>query len=1082
MLSSVFDTCIPRDEIRSGDLSLDLFAAKLRPVVEGKAPQIYQQPAIFLSNTFPTDGLRTLITEVFGRLTGRYIGSPIIRLETSFGGGKTHDEIALWHMAKQGRRIDGLNRFVDDISLIPDRPIQVAAVDGRDLDPEAGVYHPETGITTYTLWGEIAYQIGGIEGYQLLRGADENRVSPGTSVIDRLVGQEPTLIILDEIARHLRAAKAKTVGQSTLAEQVVAFLFSLMDQAASCNNLVFVYSLASESDTFAKETAEIQQELMRASARQERVLSPSTDIEVYNIVRQRLFASISAEAAEKASEEYLQAFRASRVNLPDGCKDATYSRAIANSYPFHPELFNLLTKKIASIPEFQRTRGALRLFARVVRYLWQHPELRMPMIHPHHLPIGLEEEITSDLTSRLQRPLMRLPIAADTYNPTGREAHAQLQDQEWLSAGKPPFSTWVGRTIFLHSLTQGISSGIRRTELNLSLLTPGVDIGFVDRALERLSGVAWYLDVDPITSVARFKEEPSINKIIAEEKEQVGITEAKEELRTRRDTIFATRFFHLVAGPDGAHDVDDDPNTLALCIIDFNEATITSSTDGPPPLVEQIFNNTGESGKFRTFRNRLLFLLANEQELDRAIDITREFKAVRAILRSQNRMDDLSQSQQDQVKQKEGELDLAVRVALTNAYRHLFYPSNDPVKASKGLMHYPLPAQDASTVKGNRNQQDVVLKALKDCGKVRSQDAASYAPAYVLQKVWPPGIDHWTTKALREQFAKDLGLNILLDAEVSKLRDTIRRGLQEGQWDIKVGDSRKDGKADRLFIKTEGSPLVPETIEFSERMELYRRGILKPPEPRVIELDAQVLAGGGNERTVQVRWRAKEALQISLYQDGELIQQEFLPSDSYECQVTRTTQYRLVADYGSGETAEATTNAVVYTSNGGTTISGNENGENYGLGTLLNKPTQHDLDGSPNKVFNDLTDWMTDQQVQSITEMILTVADVVDYRKMGTTLPLLVRYQLEIEQFITIQTGQQFVRLEYQGDVRGFQSFFSTINGLLNQQNVQATLNLRIKVRFDPAIAPKSPELTALQQALARNPVERMSLHVQVEY
>lgn len=1082
MLSSVFDTCIPRDEIRSGDLSLDLFAAKLRPVVEGKAPQIYQQPAIFLSNTFPTDGLRTLITEVFGRLTGRYIGSPIIRLETSFGGGKTHDEIALWHMAKQGRRIDGLNRFVDDISLIPDRPIQVAAVDGRDLDPEAGVYHPETGITTYTLWGEIAYQIGGIEGYQLLRGADENRVSPGTSVIDRLVGQEPTLIILDEIARHLRAAKAKTVGQSTLAEQVVAFLFSLMDQAASCNNLVFVYSLASESDTFAKETAEIQQELMRASARQERVLSPSTDIEVYNIVRQRLFASISAEAAEKASEEYLQAFRASRVNLPDGCKDATYSRAIANSYPFHPELFNLLTKKIASIPEFQRTRGALRLFARVVRYLWQHPELRMPMIHPHHLPIGLEEEITSDLTSRLQRPLMRLPIAADIYNPTGREAHAQLQDQEWLSAGKPPFSTWVGRTIFLHSLTQGISSGIRRTELNLSLLTPGVDIGFVDRALERLSGVAWYLDVDPITSVARFKEEPSINKIIAEEKEQVGITEAKEELRTRRDTIFATRFFHLVAGPDGAHDVDDDPNTLALCIIDFNEATITSSTDGPPLLVEQIFNNTGESGKFRTFRNRLLFLLANEQELDRAIDITREFKAVRAILRSQNRMDDLSQSQQDQVKQKEGELDLSVRVALTNAYRHLFYPSNDPVKASKGLMHYPLPAQDASTVKGNRNQQDVVLKALKDCGKVRSQDAASYAPAYVLQKVWPPGIDHWTTKALREQFAKDLGLNILLDAEVSKLRDTIRRGLQEGQWDIKVGDSRKDSKADRLFIKTEGSPLVPETIEFSERMELYRRGILKPPEPRVIELDAQVLAGGGNERTVQVRWRAKEALQISLYQDGELIQQEFLPSDSYECQVTRTTQYRLVADYGSGETAEATTNAVVYTSNGGTTITGNENGENYGLGTLLNKPTQHDLDGSPNKVFNDLTDWMTDQQVQSITEMILTVADVVDYRKMGTTLPLLVRYQLEIEQFITIQTGQQFVRLEYQGDVRGFQSFFSTINGLLNQQNVQATLNLRIKVRFDPAIAPKSPELTALQQALARNPVERMSLHVQVEY
>lgn len=160
-------------------------------------------------------------------------------------------------------------------------------------------------------------------------------------------------------------------------------------------------------------------------------------------------------------------------------------------------------------------------------------------------------------------------------------------------------------------------------------------------------------------------------------------------------------------------------------------------------------------------------------------------------------------------------------MALTNAYRHLFYPANDSVKAGKGLMHYPLPAQDASTVKGNRNQQDVVLKALKDCGKVRSEDAAPYAPAYLLQKVWPTGLHHWTTKSLREQFAKDLALNMLLDAEVAKLRDTIRKGLSEGQWDLKVGE--------QLYIKTDGAVVgVPTTIEFSERAELYRRGLLKP--------------------------------------------------------------------------------------------------------------------------------------------------------------------------------------------------------------------------------------------------------------
>ena len=294
MLLSVFDTCIPRDEILSGELSLDLFAAKLRLVVEGNAPQVYQDPKTFFANTFPTDGLKTLIKEVFGRLVGTSVGSPIIRLETSFGGGKTHGEIALWHICKQGRMIEGLERFAD-ISLIPDRIVQVAAVDGRDLDPINGVYHSESGITTYTLWGEIGYQIGGVEGYKLLRGSDEQKISPGTSVLERLINGQPTLIVLDEIARHLRAAKATLVGKSNVAEQVVAFLFSLMDLASACNNLVLVYTLASTSDTFGEETTELH-EIIQASARQERVLSPSTDVEIYNIVKQRLFFSVSAEA------------------------------------------------------------------------------------------------------------------------------------------------------------------------------------------------------------------------------------------------------------------------------------------------------------------------------------------------------------------------------------------------------------------------------------------------------------------------------------------------------------------------------------------------------------------------------------------------------------------------------------------------------------------------------------------------------------------------------------------------------------------------------------------------------------------
>jgi len=421
MLPSVFKTCIPREEILAGELAPELFAAKLRLVVEGKAPRVYQDPQEFFANTFATEGLKTLISEVFGRLTGASVGSPIIRLETSFGGGKTHDEIALWHIAKNGRDISGLDRFAD-VNLIPHRPIQATAIACQDLDPVNGVYHEDTGITTYTLWGEIAYQIGGVEGYSLLKGSDEQRVSPGTVVLEKILQGQPTVVILDEIARYLRAAKATIVGNSDLAGQVVAFLFSLMDLAAACNNLVFVYTLASSSDSFGEETTEIR-EAISATSRQERILKPSTDIEIYNIVKQRIFSSIQPGAAANAAREYLQSYKASRINLPDGCKDARYAESIEQSYPFHPELFNLLTKKIASIPNFQRTRGALRLFAKLIGYLWQSYNSSpvtshqltnwIPLIHPHHIPVGIEEEITSDLTSRLERPLMRITIQAD---------------------------------------------------------------------------------------------------------------------------------------------------------------------------------------------------------------------------------------------------------------------------------------------------------------------------------------------------------------------------------------------------------------------------------------------------------------------------------------------------------------------------------------------------------------------------------------------------------------------------------------------------------------------------------------------
>ena len=520
-------------------------------------------------------------------------------------------------------------------------------------------------------------------------------------------------------------------------------------------------------------------------------------------------------------------------------------------------------------------------------------------------------------------------------------------------------------------------------------------------------------------------------------------------------------------------------DSIALCLIDFNEATISVTTEGPPPMVEKIFNETGESGKFRTFRNRLLFLVANRQELERAIDNAREFRAIQNILNSPNRLQDLSENQQKQLKDKKGSLDLGVRVSLTNAYRHLFYPANDPVKAPKGLMHYTLPAQDSSDVKGKNNQQDVILKALKDCQKIRADDAPSYAPAYILQKVWLSGLNHWTTKALKEAFAKDLSLNIFVDAEISKLRDTIRQGLQTGNWDMKVGE--------KLFIKTDdGKFTLPDSIEFSERMELYRRGILEPPKPREIELNAQVLSSTESVKPVRIRWKASGALTIKLYQDGNLVTGEFRPSDEYETAIAKTTTFKIIADYGNGEIEEKETPASILTYGTRTprTPNGREKiGDDWDdLSLFKAKPEEFDLEGTLDRVFNELSDRIQDHQVQGIQSLEISVGQVMDYRKLMTAFPMLIKLALQIDQTATITVNEQFIRLEYQGPVKGFQSFQGAVNTLLSSPDVKADVSLKLVFEFSSPVQPNGAEISNIKVALNRNPVDRLSLTAKVTY
>ncbi|MGI6458648.1 MAG: ATP-binding protein [Candidatus Hydrogenedentales bacterium] len=817
-MKTIFETCVPREEVLEGELKDEMFAARLRDVIEQTADPVYGDPQRFFENTYPTEGLKTLIHEVFGRLSGKApASSPFIRLETSFGGGKTHNLIALYHLA-QGH-VDGVPKEVVDVSWMPKEPCLTAGLVGSDLDPANGIDHGD--VTTRTIWGEIAYQIGQAKGFKLLEKSDKELLAPGTQVLEKLIGDAPALIMLDELARYLRTAKAVQTAnkKSDLAEQTVAFLMTLIEFAASKEKVSVVVTLADSRDAFTEETDTLKLELSeakRVSARQERVITPTGETELAHIVTHRLFKQIDRTAAEETAAAYAECYaklEEQRTDLPLQALRPEYTKEIATDYPFHPELLTTLNRKTSTIPNFQKTRGALRLLARVVRGMWAEKPKDAYTICIHNIDLG-HDDIANDLTSRLERPAFRQVIEADIVSPrTGSVAHAQAADEKWLDAGKPPYARRAAINIFLHSLTQGQATGVDPAELMLAVLQPGDDPQLIRKAVSIMlaeekgdPGTAcWYLHWDGFRY--RFKTEPSLEKVIQDELSMVGRVKAKGELDSRIRKVWKKTALKPVYFPSEAAELEDDAREPKLVILHYDAATSAASASAPPELVTKLFDHAGSMDGYRTYKNNVVFLVADVDQVERMVDIVQRYLAICRIIGDSDRMQDFTDEQRKKLKGMQESAELDVRVATTRAYRYLYYPSSDAPKRTGGLNRETLPAQDQGEV--DKDQSSVVLRVLRQLQKVLVADDPAMPPQYVKAKAWPHGQESISTEDLGREFAKRIGLKILLDP--NQLKKTVKTGISQGTW-IYFDSAEQVG-----YGKPSPAPLV----QLSEDMLLY---------------------------------------------------------------------------------------------------------------------------------------------------------------------------------------------------------------------------------------------------------------------
>ena len=780
------ETCVPRDEVLSGELREEMFAANLSEVARGQGHDIYRDPDLFFANTYLTERVKTFFHEVVGRLSGSdSTAAGFYRLDTPFGGGKTHTLIGLYHLLASrpsARSMSAIGLSPDDL---PEQPVRVVTIVGGDLDPADGVI--KDSVKVRHMWGEIAHQLGGAEGYGLVAAADANNMAPGPQFLESLTGDKPVLIMIDEPAEYMRR-----MGGS--APQLPAFIKTLSEWATAAGKpRALVMTLAwnpnreqGQTDAFGPETsdlvttlADIFREVQSVTSRPAQIVTPAQSQDIEPILRQRLFKSVDMErAAPAVAESYFSALReasARGATLTSEAVQGSYRDRLENAYPFHPSFIEALDGKLATIPNFQRTRGALRLVARVIRRMWEQEQNDVALIHPFCVDFS-DGGTVSELVGRLDRTAYTSVVNYDVAN-AGGTAHAQEIDANSFT-GHPPYTQRMATTLFLHSLPDPPARGANLNELLVANLMPGSDAAHLERALEYLSNTAWHLDCDE-TGRYSFRVEPSLNKIVLDEIQVISQHEGRTEVERRIRQIWRTAGLEVRYFPGSQEDVADSLDGRLL-ITHWDSASVTASRNAVPTNVQAMADFKGTQTEFRRYRNTLFFLVADSDRTDRMVQNARRWLALDKLVRNRNRMDDLKLSADHRQRlrdlHKQGELD--VRIAITSAYRHIFYPAGVN-NSTTTLRHHPLSIDDQGG--GQVNQTETILKALvDDLEQIKTAESALRSPAVVKNEVFGPNEGGLALSTLMERYAERPRLPLIIAPTYFK--EVVRTGVINKTW------------------------------------------------------------------------------------------------------------------------------------------------------------------------------------------------------------------------------------------------------------------------------------------------------------
>src|SRR5712692_5006671 len=366
----------PHPDVASGRYQQAEFAADLWQVYLGEGSDEYKNPIEFYRRTFITEGLQKLLANALQRLAGNG-GDPVVELQTNFGGGKTHSMLALWHpfAGVPAGQLPGLETVTKMAGVSQPPKVRRAVLVGNRMSP-ADLHKKADGTVVRTMWGELAWQLGGKEGYAMVRSADEKAVSPGDSLRLLFNKYSPCLILIDEWVAYARQLYNKSDLPAGDFDAHFTFAQTLSESAKLADKTLLVVSIPASQNEIGGEGGQAALErLKNVLERVETSWRPASAEEGFEIVRRRLFQPITDPELFVARDAVVRAFadeyRKSPQEFPSEASKGDYERRMRAAYPIHPELFDRLYNDWSSLDKFQRTRGVLRLMSAVIHALWE---------------------------------------------------------------------------------------------------------------------------------------------------------------------------------------------------------------------------------------------------------------------------------------------------------------------------------------------------------------------------------------------------------------------------------------------------------------------------------------------------------------------------------------------------------------------------------------------------------------------------------------------------------------------------------------------------------------------------------------